>query len=450
MADDGRRELWATLEPSTFRGVPWFIESISVGGGRKATPKPILNSSEQVVDDVGRKQRTYQVRGYITAQYKKANSSAADTLADIEAETQARAERERRTGVTEDGPINLGSNVGSISQDYREIRQLITSALEATGSGSLVHPIEGEITNLVCVDFSIDESMKEVGIGRISATFVRETTTPIPEPVTGAKESVLGQADALDAAADAEITGNWAVSTSFVQGVENAGAKLTAAYEKALDVVKTVETVTEVFDQFQRDIAELQADVFEVVGDAVAVADSIKGVFASINSIFPLPSAAFQALQNGFDFGDTDVSFDFTTPSGKQKKANFDAANASQQCRYLSQAYRTALDLTYVTTDDVSTVEQILEAQHDKIVDGDAASDELKDALTALRESFFDFLADARLNARALVTEDVTTTTPRVLAYLLYDSDEDADTISGLNNVRSYETISGAVTVLSR
>lgn len=449
MADDGRREIWATLEPSSYRGIPWFVESITTSGGRKATPKAIVNSSDQIVDDVGLKQRTYQVRGLIAAKYSKVNASAQDTLEGIAEEAEARAAREKRTGVTEKGALNLGQGDAGISADYREMRLLLTTAFELRGSASLIHHIEGEITNLICTEFSIEEAMSQVGIGRVTATFVRETTTPIPRPVGGAAEDVEGDADDADDQVDAQVIEDWSVGLALADAYEIATEQLGDAYALGLVVAESVETATDAMDKFQRDISILEADVFSVVSDAISVADSIKGVFDSLNGLFPLPAAAFAALQNGFDFGNTDLDFDFSTPSGKQKKKNQNALNASIQTRYLTQAYRAALDLEYVTTDDVALVESILEAQHRKIVDGTEASDSVKEALTSLRESFFDFLGTAKLQARGLVEEEVTTVTPRVLSYLLYEDDSETATIAGLNGVRAYETISGSVTVLS-
>lgn len=451
MADDGRREIWATLEPSTFRGVPWFIETISVAGGRKATAKPIVNSDQQVVDDVGLKQRVYKVQGYITAKYRTSKATPAETITAINEAVDQRAAREAKTGVLETGPVIADTALGSIQRDYREVRLALSGAFEAVGSASLVHPIEGEIENLICKEFSIDESMKDVGIGRVAATFVRETTTPIPEPVVGAIQSVLAFATLADAAADAAITGpaGWAVTQALVNGFEAAAAKVSDFYDKALEVSKSVATVADEMDQFIRDVAALEAIVFETVATAVGVADSVKGVFAAISGVFSLPAAAFQALQNGFDFGDTDINFDISTPSGKQKKANFDAMNVATKCRYLNEAYRVGTELDYITTQDVADVEAILEAQYRKIMDDPATDPCVRDALTALRESFFDFLGAARLQARSLVEEDVATMTPRVLAYQLYEDDADTATLAGLNGVAAYETISGAVTVLS-
>lgn len=450
MADDGKRELWATLLPSSFRGVPFFVESISVTGGRKATAKPIINSDEQIVDDIGMLQRTYAVRGFIVAKYRKANATVADTTAEIQELQEERAAREKKTGVLEKGDLQVGSKQGTIDADYREMRLILTTAFELRGPGKLIHPVEGIIEDLVCKTFSIDESMKEVGIGRFSATFVRETVQPVPEPVVGAKDEVLGKIDEAAAAADVQIEEEWSVDQAFNDAYEFSAEKLSSVYTGALkDVAEAAVTGIDNMEQFQRNIAELEAGVFAVVGDALQVASTVRGVFDSLNGLFPLPAAAFQALQNGFDFGDLDIDFDFSTPSGKQKKKNQGALNASVQCDYLIEAYRVGLDLDYVTTDDVALVETILEAQHRKIVDGDEADDCLKDAMTSLRESFFDFLGAARLTARSLVEEDVATTTPRVLAYMLYENVDDTDSIAGLNDVVAYETISGVVTVLS-
>lgn len=452
MADDGKREIWATLETSTFDGVPFFVESISISGGRKATAKPIINSHEQVVDDVGLQQRVYNIRGFITARYRAANASVTDTVDEMTELSAARKEREKNSGtppVLEEGPLEVGSSAGKISDDYRAMRKELTAAFESPGPKTFVHPIEGTIEKLICTKFSIDESMKEVGIGRFQATFVRQTVQPMPKPVEGAAAEVEGLSKVVDVAATAEIVNNVEIS-AFAKAVDFVAEKLSAVYAAGLVVAEAVETVTDAMDQFQRDIAAAEAAVFGVVGDVVGIAESINGVFESINGLFALPGAAFQALQNGFDFGGLDIDFDFSTPSGAQRKRNQSALNASVQSRYLSQAYLAALDLPYVTTDDVAVVEGILEAQHRKIVDGDEAGDELKGALTDLRESFFAFLGAAKLNARSIVEQDVTTTTPRVLSYMLYEDDEDAATVAGLNDVFAYEIISGAVSVLSK
>ena len=76
MADDGRNELISRLLPASFRGVRFFVRGIATSGGRKATERPIVNSDEQAVDDVGKMQRVYDVGAYVTAIYE---STANDT-----------------------------------------------------------------------------------------------------------------------------------------------------------------------------------------------------------------------------------------------------------------------------------------------------------------------------------------------------------------------------------
>ena len=122
MADDGRNELISRLLPASFRGVRFFVRGIATSGGRKATERPIVNSDEQAVDDVGKMQRVYDVGAYVTAIYE---STANDT---------------------------------SISVPYAQQRDLLLAALEDRTPASFVHPIEGRIDNLVARSWMLDET----------------------------------------------------------------------------------------------------------------------------------------------------------------------------------------------------------------------------------------------------------------------------------------------------
>ena len=422
-----RKEIWDDLEVATFRDIPWHVQSVTTGGGRKATAKPILNSSEQVVDDVGLSQRTYSVSGYLAASYYKTSPTTRKAAAILE---------------------KLGIEVETIKKEYRDQREELAAAFEAPGDGTFIHPFEGEIEHLVVTSYSIDESMTDVGIGRVNVEFVVRTARPIPEPIEGEKEATRGVIEESLASILADLLEEYATGENLPSALA-VGGKLGAAFEAAQKVVEGVKTVVALAEKFQRTVAQLQADVFALVSDVVGIADSIKGVFSSMNALFATPFAAWEALQNGFDFGDVDVSFDFSTPSGKQKKRTFDTLNTTMQANFFLSAYTAALDLDYTTTDDVAEVEAILDAQHVKMMASDAVSDVVKDSLSTVRTSFAGFIGAARINARALTETDTPTTTPRVLAYMLYESDADAGTLAGLNSVRSFENVSGQVTVLS-
>ena len=107
--NNGLIELGASLHPGKWRGLQIYIEDIARSGGRKVTARPILNSDEQNVIDVGLKQASYSVSGVITAKYL--------TLL--------------------------------ISTTYTELRDDFIAACEDGSPGELQSPWEGIIENLV-------------------------------------------------------------------------------------------------------------------------------------------------------------------------------------------------------------------------------------------------------------------------------------------------------------
>lgn len=424
MAEDGRQEIGTRLLQSSFRGARFYVRSVSVAGGRKATERPIINSDDQVVDDVGLLQRSYNVAGYVTALY------------------------EGRT-----------SNESGISIPYTEQREKILEALEIRTPAAFVHPIEGRIENLVAKSWTLDEAVSELGIGLLTITFVKETTRPVPVAQEGHEEAVAAAADAAEDSLLGKLAERWGVDPSFVESYNDALGKLRESYSKINAVADSTETSIDAattatvapLGQFAQTMANLTSTASAAASFGTSVSLGVKTAFAALNNIFPTAAAQFTAMRNAFDFGDTDIEFDFTSPSGRQRKQNFDAMNSAVKGLALSNAYRAATDMEYVTIDEIETTERIIEAQFQVLATGDAIDEESLQGLTDLRESFNAFLRDAKLTARKVVTEEITAMTPRTLAFVLYEDEADEFTafISGLNSKESYELIGGVVKVLT-
>lgn len=416
MAEEDRKtEVSTRLLAGSFRGVPFYVDGASVAGGRKANERPIINSDEQVVDDVGLKQRSYAVRGYVAARYDKKIA---------------------------------GSEFG-ISSDYDQERDALLAALEKREPALLVHPIEGDIPNVVAKSWTLDESLTEAGIGRLSIEFVKETTIPVPVAETGKKEDVIGAVEDVKAAMTAIVAEQYEIDLGFVGAFFDALDKMNAVYDQVQEMADFVESAADKIGEFTQFVNDAVDTVSSIITAPIAIADAVQGAIKSVNSIFSTFAGKFKAMTNAFKFGDFDLEFDFSTPSGKQKKRNFDALNLAVQGTALAFAYDAATELDYVTVDDIELIEEILEDQHQKMIGTGNLTDEATESLILLREAFFLFLADAKVAARKVITETVTETTPRVLAYSLYESDELAASLAGLNSVETYQLLGGELQVLS-
>lgn len=424
MATDGREELFVKLHPTSFRGVRFFVASVTTTGGRKAFERPIVNSDEQIVDDVGMKQDSFTVNGYVTAIYE-----------------------------------GMPSNEIGISTTYVEQRERILEALRQKTPATFVHPVAGRIDRLVAKSWTLDERVTEVGIGPLSIEFVKETVQPTPVIEEGNAEAVEAAGEAADDALLSNLEDEWVVEPSFVDSYADAVGKLSdvfSAINEAADSVETTvdaiaSTATKPLAEFAQTIGNLQSTVASAAAIGTKTALAVRTAFAALSTVFATPGAYFQAMLNLFDFGDLDVSFDVTTPSGRQRKRNFDAMNSAVKGVSLSNAYRAATSLEYVTTDDIALVESALDKQHRSVVDSGLLDLDSIDALSTARDEFSRFIEQTKLTARKIVEDDVPRSTPRVLAYLLYEdeADEFSELLANLNGAVDYELLGGTARILS-
>lgn len=414
MAESVRDDILATLLPCSFDGVPFGFASGTVVGGRRVTERAILNSPDQFVSDVGLRQRSYAVRGYIAA-------------------------REA---------IDSASGEVTVSMTYAEHRRALAAAFER-GSATFVHPIEGAITGMTARSFAIDETPDEWGLGRVSVEFVRDTRTATPVPDLGVASAVVAAAGESKQSFLDSLAEKWNVDVSIVGSFEDGLTKAREAFDSMQDVANEAETLADSADRIAAVTSEGIAAAASLISVPQRLATTIGNAVTVLASVFPTVSAAFEGMILGFDFGEVDFTIDGSTPSARLRRDNTAAMNATMKGVYLAEAYRFASGLEFKTLDEIERVETLLDDQFGAILDLGAASTEAIDSLENLRTAFAALLDRARLTARKTVTQDVSITTPRVLAHALYDSDELTQTIAALNGALPYETLSGRVTVLS-
>lgn len=415
MAESVRDDLVSTLLPCSYGGVPFLYDTASTIGGRRATARAILHSDEQIVSDVGLKQRTRNVRGYIAAQEQP----------------------------------NSTDGTAVVTRTYAEHRATLLAAFEDPTPKTFVHPIEGAITGLVAVNFSVDEGQNEWGLGRVSVEFIRDTQQPTPVPDFGSGPAVLAAADEANASLFDSLAKRWKMDPAVVGVFEDGLAKAKAAFSALQDIANEGEVLLDAVDSVAAATSEGIASAARLIALPQQLANEVGNALAVLASAFPTALAAFEGMVQGFGFGDVDFSIDLRAPSARLRKENADAMNAAMNGALLAEAYRFGTGIDFVTLDEIDRVESTLDAQHGALIDSGSATSESLDALENLRTAFASYLDRARLAARKLVAEDTAPTTPRVLAYALYESDELTQTLAGLNDVLPYQLVAGRVTVLS-
>lgn len=137
------------LRPASYKGVPFFIDSHTLTGGRRIVDHVFPYIDKAFTEDLGAKQNVFALEAYV------------------------------------------------IGEDYFSDRDRLVKAITAEGAGILVHPFLGEKT-VEAVDFSLNETSKEGGMARFSLTFHETSRIAAPDIDQDLTEQMKDQADEVD------------------------------------------------------------------------------------------------------------------------------------------------------------------------------------------------------------------------------------------------------------
>ena len=224
---DGRKLIGAS-----FRGVPFFVESHSRGGGgRRTITHEFYGASEPEIGDAGRGAVTYQISGYV-----------------------------------------LGEN-------YIAHRDALIIALEGTaGPGELIHPYLGTL-RAQCSSLNVSESTIDGGIATFSLTFADAPDRPAPTEIPDLSGELRTAAAAALSANSSELVASYDVAGQPSFAKESLSAELTAVASKLLEKLSDVSW--EILDGSSKVL-----DRARVVEDRLSLTvQELATVTAKINSI---------------------------------------------------------------------------------------------------------------------------------------------------------------------
>lgn len=414
MAND-KLEQTKLLFPATWRDIPLFVPRGKVSGGRKATPRPIVNSDAQAVSDVGLSQRVYKLQAFISARYT--TDGAGETCIEV---------------------------------DYQERRRRVLEALEDREPGIFVHPFEGEIRRLVCQEWELDEATNEVGLGRLTLTFIRDIPGARPVPADATAQAVLQAKLDLDLSLRQLVEDLYGVDLAFLDVAEQAIEAVTEAFAQVKDAVAFVENVAAEINGFAQTISDLTATVGAIITSPLAVVTAIRNAFTAAENIFPTLEAKFDAMVQGFDFSVPGPSASRSTPAALAAGRNRDALTVAVRAAFLGEAYTAAVGLELETLEEIERVTETLDAQHRLVAGDPTTTAELRASLQRIRVAFSDFMAARRKTALQVTSADIGPNTPRTLSFLFYGDDSRVADMAALNDLASYDLIDGTAKVLSR
>ena len=397
MADDTR------ILDGSFKGVPISINSGSVIGGRKHVVKQFPSRDTQNVEDLGLQPRKYALQIIIN---------------------------------------------DKVDQDYFAYRDRLIAALESKGSGELIHPLYGRVSDVVAVSFTINERFSEFGDATISVQFEVDGNRGIPQSSGNVVTEIATLNSVVQTAVQSSIADVYTVTTSFTGNFTAAVDKVNAIIDKARESTDFIGEAAVTLDEFSAELGELSANVNSLVSNPQALATSFTSLMESVQGLYASSEATFETMIGFFGFGDDDTPITQDTAGRIERQQNNDILNGAMNASSLGYAYLNAVDIEFQTTAEIDDLIARLDSQFEAVQE-DGTTQEVKDDLTDMRVKVLEAFDEVRVNTSQIITVETVTTSIRLLGFDYYGDDDSGETLATLNNISDVSFVEGNVEILT-
>lgn len=393
------------LHPASFKGVPFLVDSSTVVGGIKNVKHSFPNSNKQSIESLGLNPDSFDVSATIAA--------------DVEG--------------------NL----------YFERRNKLLLALKDGTSGILVHPFYGQINNIKATSFSIEESMSSIGKCSINIVFELDDTTGLPNVDANTLPIISNQAGIILETIAKDISSNFSVSNKYPSNFTNAIDVVNSIIETFNKNTSFLSVSADKINTFSSEVSYLAENIASLVSNPVQLADGITGLFDTVNGLYATVDSTFEVLTKFFTFGEDITRADNTTVSRVERNRNNDLLDGMMQAESLVLAYDNAVQMSFLTIDQVSTVENILEKQYQQVFSNKHLSSSALGLITDYRSLVQEFFNKEKLNTRRIIGIRTNIIPSAVLAYQYYGSTELASNLAGLNTDLNTSFLEGTLEIIT-
>lgn len=386
--------------PASFKGIGFLMDSGRVSGGPKNIKHEYPNSSRQTIQNIGTRPRSFTIRGVISG------------------------------------------------ENYSAKKTALLAALDEGATGILVHPFFGEIPDMACMGYDLDETFGRLGEARISMSFDKDEEEALPQ-VAGTSLSVLNKARATTSTAIGnDISKSWNVSNSLIGVFESGRAKLEGFSTSFARSTRFIADASDTANSLTNLIGTFNQTIVSLVQTPDELSAALSNLYLTANATAGTARLAFGSMRDLFGFGDDDAeSVQIDTFANRQKDSNDAVLNASAQAEALAYAYTSLSQaiseslagevedqgLPLSTVAEIEDAEAVVEAQFRKVVTTEFISLDTRNALEDLRAIASDFITEQQRRARRVIAVETAQVPARVLVYNFYGSTENADLVIRVN-----------------
>ncbi len=409
-----------------FKGAIYFPLTSSTTGGKKVSKKEFIGTRKQVIEELGGIPRSFEEKG---------------TLAE------------------------LGVEGTEGHRSYKDVRDAFLRAVESDGPGVFDHPFFGPIPNMVCVSYSLNESLNSVGDAKISFSLQASNTDGLPVQEEGDLAGVLDQNISVQANVSQSIESEFGIDARNPNNFTDATDQQTSFTDRIEAASERVSATNEKRQAFQKKIQDYRANITERVAAPVELATEFTGLMTGMNDLYEQEITSttlsiigtvnsFTDAQRAFDdlflFGLDDSPIQELTDSLIKRKRNRNTFNSAVRVASLGYLYENSVSRDdYKTADDIEERQAQLDAQFEEMAQSPDVSDELVQDLQELRGEAALFFDAVKLTRRQVTTSHVNRLSARLVAYQLYEDSELGKTLMELNGLPDPYELDGTVQVLT-
>lgn len=346
-------------------------------------------------------------------------------------------------------PRNYPISIIIPHDNYHARKAELYRVLEDGEKGVFVHPVDGEVNNVINGIFTLTEITSEIGKAKITVTFEVDDAPGIPQQSGNLASQVQQQSTLLNTQLAADLGDNYKASLNFSGNFSDALDNIDNISAAIAGAITTSTPIPELSSEINRSLKAFNASVGDLAQAPTALASSVSGLFESTNSLFADTADTLGAMQNLFDFGANDPIVRNNTAGRAERNRNRDLIRTNMKTQALSYAYLNAVQVDYATTDDLGIVQDSLESQYLDIRNGELVSNNALELLDRVRVQAQKTLDQVAVNTSSIITIDTTEMPLSVLVYQYYGSTDLVDTIAQLNNINQNAFVSGEIKVLT-
>jgi len=350
-------------------------------------------------------------------------------------------------------------------ENYYTERDNLLRVLKNGLSGVLVHPTFGDVENVINGQYTLDETITQLGRATITIPFEVDDAIGIPIESGNLAAQVQTASDLLNTQLETDLGGLYDVSLNAPGNFADASNNLSNVASAFSLVSEFTNAVAEKAASFQAEIDAFSGSINDLIRSPADMATSIASLFESVDNLFETPGETFGALRSLFNFGDDDPVVEQTTVGRTQRVRNRDLIRSNMKTQALSFSYVNAALDDYESSEVLDEAQTDLETQYlgirnDQVTKTsptgiaglsvtEPLTNEAFEELDRVRVQAQKTLADASITTPAIITVETESRPLSALLYDYYGNTDLFDTIAELNNIKMNAFVEGDVRILT-